>query len=98
MIAGGSKPAARRAGALGDGFYPHPSVQDLDPLLAVMRSSAMAAGRDPDEIELTIAGVPSAGNARRARTLGAQRFLIDVYGCEPDTVGRLIEKSLNNLG
>lgn len=98
VIAGGSKPAARRAGALGDGFYPHPSVQDLQPLLAEMRSSALAAGRDPDEIELTIAGAPSAGNARRARTLGAQRFLIDVYESDPDTVGRFIEESLNDLG
>jgi probable F420-dependent oxidoreductase len=98
VIAGGSKPAARRAGALGDGFYPHPSVPDPGPLLAVMRSSAQAAGRDPDEIGLTMAGAPSAANARQARTLGAQRFLIDVYGTEPDTVGRFIEQSLNNLG
>jgi alkanesulfonate monooxygenase SsuD/methylene tetrahydromethanopterin reductase-like flavin-dependent oxidoreductase (luciferase family) len=98
VIAGGSKPAARRAGALGDGFYPHPSVQDLEPLLAVMRSSALAAGRDPDEIELTMAGAPSAENARQARTLGAHRFLIDVYGSEPDTVGRFVERSLNDLG
>ena len=97
VIAGGSKPAARRAGALGDGFYPHPTV-DSRPLLAVMRSSALAAGRDPDEIELTIAGAPSADSARQARTLGAQRFLIDVYGTEPDTVGRFIEESLNDLG
>ncbi len=98
MIAGGSQSAARRAGALGDGFYPHSSVEDPAPLLAVKRSSALAAGRDPDEIELTIAGAPSAGNARRARTLGARRFLIDVYGTEPDTVGRFIEESLNDLG
>ncbi len=97
VIAGGSKPAARRAGALGDGFYPHPAV-DPEPLLAVMRSSAQAAGRDPDEIELTIAGAPTADNARQARALGAQRFLIDVYGTEAETVGRFIEDSLNNLG
>lgn len=97
VIAGGSKAAARRAGALGNGFYPHPTV-DPEPLLEVVRSSARAAGRDPDEIELTIAGAPSAGNARRARALGAQRFLIDVYGTEPETVGRFIEDSLNDLG
>jgi probable F420-dependent oxidoreductase len=98
VIAGGSTAAARRAGALGDGFYPHPSVRDLAPLLAVMRSSALAAGRDPDQIELTVADAPTAGNARRARTLGAQRFLIDVYGTEPDAVGDFIEESLNRLG
>ena len=98
VIAGGSKSAARRAGALGDGFYPHASVGDPGPLLAVLRSSALAAGRDPDQIELTLAGAPSADSARRPRALGARRFLIDVYGTKPDTVGRFIEESLNDLG
>jgi probable F420-dependent oxidoreductase len=99
VIAGGSKAAARRAGRLGDGFYPHPSVgDDIGPLLEVMRSSARAIGRDPDEIALTVGGDPTNEVAGRARSIGAQRFLIDVYGLEPDTVGRYIEQSLNNLG
>ena len=99
VIAGGSKAAARRAGRLGDGFYPHPSVgDDMGPLLELMRSSASAAGRDPDEIALTVGGDPTIDVARRARSIGAERFLIDVYGQEPDTVGRFIEQSLNDLG
>lgn len=99
VIAGGSKAAARRAGRLGDGFYPHPSVgDDVGPLLEVMRSSAKVAGRDPDEIALTVGGDPTNEVARRARSIGARRFLVDVYGQEPDTVGRFIEQSLNDLG
>ena len=99
VIAGGSKAAARRAGRLGDGFYPHPSVgDDIGPLLEIMRSSARALGRDPDEIALTVGGDPTNDVARRARSMGAERFLVDVYGQEPDTVGRFIEQCLNDLG
>ncbi|MGD0748952.1 MAG: TIGR03619 family F420-dependent LLM class oxidoreductase [Acidimicrobiales bacterium] len=99
VIAGGSRAAARRAGRLGDGFYPHPSVgDDIEQLLEVMRSSARDAGRDPDEISLTVGGDPTNDAARRAQSIGAQRFLIDVYGQEPDDVGRFIEQCLNDLG
>lgn len=83
---------------MGDGFYPHPSVDDVEDLLATMRSSAVPAGRDPDEIALTMGGSPTAEQARRARQLGATRFLIDVYGSEPDTVGPFVEQCLNDLG
>jgi probable F420-dependent oxidoreductase len=99
VIAGGSRAAARRAGRLGDGFYPHPRVGDvIEALLETMRSSARAAGRDPDEIELTSGGAPTQDAARRARSIGAHRFLIDVYGQEPDTVEGFIERSLNDIG
>jgi probable F420-dependent oxidoreductase len=98
VIAGGSKAAARRAGRLGDGFYPHPSVgDDVGPLLEVMRESARASGRDPDEIALTVGGDPTKEAARRARSVGAQHFLIDVYGQEPDTVGGFVDRALNDL-
>ncbi len=98
VVAGGSTAAARRAGALGDGFYPHPSVEDLGALLSVMRSNALAAKRDPDAIELTMGGAATADQSRRASDLGATRFLIDVFGQEPDTVGPFVERSLNDLG
>ena len=80
VIAGGSKAAARRAGRLGDGFYPHPSVSDdVGTLLEVMRSSALAAGRDPDEIALTVGGDPTAEAAMprpfdRSRALSRRRL------------------------
>ncbi len=98
VIAGGSKAAARRAGRLGDGFYPHPSVGDVGSLLQIMRASAEEAGRDPDEISLTLGGDPTKDEGQRARAMGATRFLIDVYGHEPDTIGRFIEQCVNDLG
>ena len=49
-------PAARRAGRLGDGFFPGSTGDELDALLAEMRKAATDAGRDPDAIEITSGG------------------------------------------
>jgi hypothetical protein len=55
VIVGGTSPAtARRAGRLGDGFFPSAwTAAELRPLVATVRAAAMAGGRDPDRIELT---------------------------------------------
>lgn len=50
-IGGHTEAAARRAGRLGDGFFP--AEGSLSELLEVMRASADEAGRDPDRIEIT---------------------------------------------
>jgi len=59
VVGGHSKAAARRAGPLGDGFWP--GKGDLDHLLDVMRREAEAYDRDPDAIEVTWAGDLTAG-------------------------------------
>jgi probable F420-dependent oxidoreductase len=54
VVGGHSDAAARRAGALGDGFYPlGVDVDRFGALVTVMRLAARDAGRDPDAIELT---------------------------------------------
>lgn len=50
-IGGHTEAAARRAGRIGDGFFP--GEGDLPELLEVMRASARESGRDPDGIEIT---------------------------------------------
>ena len=56
-VGGHTKAAARRAGRLGDGFFPGRStVEDLAPLLEEMRTAAKEAGRDPDAIEVSAGG------------------------------------------
>ena len=55
VVGGHSKPAARRAGRLGDGFFPA-DHRSLPELLPVMRAAATEAGRDPDAIEITTGG------------------------------------------
>jgi probable F420-dependent oxidoreductase len=54
VIGGHSPVAARRAGRLGDGFFPgRGSLQQLRELFDITRQAALDAGRDPDAIELT---------------------------------------------
>jgi alkanesulfonate monooxygenase SsuD/methylene tetrahydromethanopterin reductase-like flavin-dependent oxidoreductase (luciferase family) len=47
VVGGHSKPAARRAGRFGDGFFPA-DPRKLPELLPVMRAAAEEAGRDPN--------------------------------------------------
>ena len=55
IVVGGHSPAAaRRAGRLGDGFFP--AKGDLPALLSEMRAAAEQAGRDPSAIEVTWGG------------------------------------------
>jgi probable F420-dependent oxidoreductase len=61
VIGGHSEAAARRAGRLGDGFFPGKgSNETLAHLIGVMRQTAEEHGRDPDAIEVT-AGTPALG-------------------------------------
>ncbi len=58
VIGGHSEAAARRAGRLGDGFFPSIGAQvDTVPLFDVVRRAAAEAGRDPQAIEI-MAGCP----------------------------------------
>jgi alkanesulfonate monooxygenase SsuD/methylene tetrahydromethanopterin reductase-like flavin-dependent oxidoreductase (luciferase family) len=55
VIGGSSDFAARRAGRLGDGFYPYViSPVDYAARLETLRATARQAGRDPAQIELSI--------------------------------------------
>jgi probable F420-dependent oxidoreductase len=56
IVIGGSSPmAAKRAGRIGNGWYPYViSPEDYAARVAELREAAREAGRDPDEIELTV--------------------------------------------
>lgn len=55
VIGGSSSPAARRAGRLGDGWYPYViSAEDYAARLEELRAAARDAGRDADAVELTV--------------------------------------------
>lgn len=52
VVGGHTKAAARRAGRLGDGFFP---ARGTTPeLLDLVRTTAQECGRDPDAIEITV--------------------------------------------
>jgi len=77
LIGGHSKAAARRAGRLGDGFYPL-GVDDarFAELQGVMNEAARVAGRDPAAIEVTLGGDLGAESAERNARLGAARTVV----------------------
>ena len=63
FIGGHSAGAARRAGTLGDGFWPlGPTIDALGELFEMARRAAVDAGRDPEAIELCAS--PPHGMAR----------------------------------
>lgn len=77
LIGGHSKAAARRAGRLGDGFYPLGVFGPaLDALLAEMRDAAAAAGRDAADIEVTAASSLEASATEAYAEQGVGRVLV----------------------
>ncbi|MFN0089127.1 MAG: LLM class F420-dependent oxidoreductase [Acidimicrobiales bacterium] len=81
LIGGHSKAAARRAGRLGDGFFPVTAGEDeLVDILELMRSEAKAAGRDPASIEVTAGSWSpkrdSLDKVRQLEDLGVHRLIL----------------------
>jgi len=76
LVGGHSGPALRRAGQVGDGWLGQQTCGEIDTAalakdIAVIRSAAEAAGRDPLALRLTLRIVQSAGRAADvAATLG----------------------------
>jgi len=76
-VGGHTPAAARRAGRLGDGFYPLGVVgDDLVALLGIMRESAREAGRDPSAIEVTCVGDLKRETAEAYAAAGASRVVV----------------------
>ena len=98
VIGGHSEAAAKRAGRLGDGFFPSIGSQvDTFPLFDLVRRTAEAAGRDPKTIEM-MAGCPDAlsksGKDPRTaveerRRQGIDRIILPVHAFLPDLEGDL---------
>ncbi len=83
---GGHTPvAARRAGRLGDGFFPVSGTHEqLAELFALVRSTAEEHDRDPDAIELTTGGNGAIGSGALAEVealaeLGVDRVVVPSF-------------------
>lgn len=102
VIGGHSEAAAKRAGRLGDGFFPSIGSQvDTLPLLDLVRRTAEVAGRDPGAIEMITGcpgALPGAGGdpveavAARAK-LGVGQVVLPIGAFMPD-----LEDSLPRFG
>jgi probable F420-dependent oxidoreductase len=90
VIGGHTKAAARRAGRLGDGFFPGGgSHEDLAELIAIMRTTAEEHGRDPDAIEVTSPGNLALGSkaldeVKALADLGVSRVIVPPLAFDPE--------------
>ncbi len=90
VVGGHSDAAARRAGRLGDGFFPgNGPIDELRPVIDNMRRAAEEAGRDPDAIEVSAGGGGRSiddmvARAEQLRALGVSRMLMGVM--PPDRI------------
>jgi probable F420-dependent oxidoreductase len=76
IVGGDTKAAARRAGRLGDGYFPARGAPA--DLLAEMRRAAVEARRDPDAIEVTLAAPAEAAEIEALARMGVTRVAVPV--------------------
>ena len=85
VVGGHSKAAARRAGRLGDGFFPgRGSPAELAELIDVVRQSAADAGRDPESVEITaphagLFGDDPVAAAEELAAIGVTRTIVPAF-------------------
>lgn len=89
VVGGHTKAAARRAGRIGDGFFPARAT-DLPGLLDECRRAAKDAGRDPDAIEITTGGPPSVEFAKQMADEGVSRIMVPPPSFAPDDIARAL--------
>ncbi len=89
VVGGHTEAAARRAGRIGDGFFPAKgSPERIERLLALARESALATGRDAAALELTVAdpgllGPEPLEAVERWQRIGAARILMPPPSLDP---------------
>ena len=94
-VGGDTDIAARRAGRLGDGFFPAKGThEELARVFDIVRDTARQHGRDPDAIEFTTGGGgafgPNAINEVRALAdLGVARVIVPAFLFYSDTAAGL---------
>lgn len=95
VVGGHTKGAARRAGRLGDGFFP--GRGDLPVLFEECRKAAKEAGRDDNAIELTAGGPPSLDQAKYLEDLGVSRMVTFPPTFDPSDAKRAFGELHDNL-
>ena len=78
IVGGHSEAAARRAGRLGDGFFPARGAPKE--LIAIAREAAAKAGRDPAKLEISVSLPDDLGELDALRKLGVTRVLVPSAG------------------
>ena len=77
IVGGHSRRAARRAGELGDGFFPgRGNFDELAALFEHARHCAEESGRDPEALEFTAGGPTSPDYVERLAEIGVTRMIV----------------------
>lgn len=98
LIGGHSTAAARRAGRLGDGFFPAlGNPEKLKELFSMMRSEAEKAGRNPDRIELSCMGRANLDSLKALQDIGISRVVIQPPGYDIEAITGGLEKIANEV-
>lgn len=91
VVGGHTDVAARRAGRLGDGFFPGKgSPERVRELVKIVRDTAEEHGRNPDEIEIT-AGTPTLGGddpvgaVEEMASIGVNRLVVPPLAFDADS-------------
>ena len=92
IVGGHSEAAARRAGRLGNGFYPlGVAPERLASLRRIMEETAREHGRDPAKIEITCVGQPTAESAEFCAGQGVDRMVFFPRKGDLDALRRSLE-------
>lgn len=78
IVGGHSKAAARRAGRLGNGFFPARGASAE--LIRIVRDTARENGRDPDSVEITASMPKDLNDVPAMARAGVSRLLVPVSG------------------
>lgn len=97
-IGGHSSAAAKRAGRLGDGFFPALSdVAKLKELFGLMREEADKTKRNADRIELSCMGRAKAEAVKPFADVGVSRMIVAPPGFDKEALSRGLEKIGNEV-
>ena len=97
-VGGHSRAAARRAGRLGDGFFPIGlRGEEFAERVGTMRSAARDAGRDPDTIEITYNAGRNPDTVKRYADLGVSRWVAAVWEDDLESCKRALGKISESL-
>jgi len=100
LVGGHSGAAARRAGRLGDGFFPLGlSGEALDRRWAQVQAAAIDAGRDPAAVSLTLGGLLGDDAAiTNAIDRGAERVVLSTRVADLDQLRRDMDAAVTLVG
>jgi probable F420-dependent oxidoreductase len=95
VVGGHTKAAARRAGRLGDGFFP--GRGDTAALIAECHKAATEAGRNPNDIEITVGGLADADYLKKMEDLGVSRVCVPPPSFDPNDIKRALGELAEKL-